>query len=306
MPCSWASGGTSDVAAKALTDAGLAVMALDGGPAYDQDDVAARRLRNRRTCSVHGALATPGDRVMLTFRDNRDQTKPPMRRIGSFTPPKGSGGSGTTWSGHSPRADPFGLVLRAHSTKRHGAEVFSKNMTSQNWGVDCVLVKIVRDHFEKVAAVSGTAGDVREDGNPYKGERSDDFPPTAFKRNCPGRLFTGPFDPGAGPTAYHPTAPGRPPWGAGWTEAVVAGYQNRVWINVHASMQSSRGNDLDLPRRPRPTAAQDDLRLYRQRAAHDGLRDGARRGDRARDGRGAGAGERAAGARRYHTLSDDT
>ncbi|KIT17067.1 GMC family oxidoreductase [Jannaschia aquimarina] len=438
-------GWTGAIAAKELTDAGLSVVALERGPAYGQDDFATRRMHDGLTYSVRGGLATPLDRVTLTFRNNGDQTALPMRRIGSFNPSQGFGGSGNTWSGHSPRAYPSDFVLRSHYTERYGADIFPEHMTSQDWGVTWDEVEPGYDRFEKVAAVSGTAGNVRgerrEGGNPYEGERSDDFPLPAFERNRPGRLFIetaqsmglnpfpvpvanaseaytnaygvemgrcvlcghcpgfacayqakgspvnsvipaiggdfearsecevlrieraedgrtvtgvtylspageelfqpadivilgayafenvrllllsgigaaydpatgegvvgrnysyqtlanveaffegeamnpqiaggsqgtilddyqsdnfdhaqalvdgrpfigggfiGPFNLGADPITYHPTAPGSPPWGAGWKEAVVAGYQNRVGINVHASVQSYRGNYLDL------------------------------------------------------------
>lgn len=438
-------GWTGSIAAKELTDAGLSVVALERGPAYGQEDFATRRMHDGLTYAVRGALATPLDRVTLTFRNNGDQTALPMRRIGSFNPSQGFGGSGNTWSGHSPRAYPSDFALRSHYTERYGADIFPEDMTSQDWGVDWAQVEPGYDRFEKVAAVSGTAGNVRgerrEGGNPFEGERSDDFPLSAFERNRPGRLFidaarsmglnpfpvpvanaseaytnaygvemgrcvlcghcpsfacayrakgspvnsvipaiggdfeargecevlrieraedgrtvTGvtylspggeelfqpadivilgayafenvrllllsgigaPYDPSSGegvvgrnysyqtlanveafvedeamnpqiaggsqgtilddfmadnfdhsqalvdgrpfvgggfvgpfnlsgdPITYHPTAPGSPPWGEGWKEAVVAGYQNRVGINVHASVQSYRGNYLDL------------------------------------------------------------
>ena len=438
-------GWTGSIAAKELTDAGLSVVALERGPAYGQEDFATRRMHNGLTYQVRGALATPLDRVTLTFRNNEDQTALPMRRIGSFNPSQGFGGSGNTWSGHSPRAYPSDFNLRSHYTERYGADIFPEDMTSQDWGVDWAEVEPGYDRFEKVAAVSGTAGNVRGEmragGNPFEGERSDDFPLPAFERNRPGRLFidaarsmglnpfpvpvanaseaytngygvemgrcvlcghcpsfacayrakgspvnsvipaiggdfearaecevlrieraedgrsvTGvtylspggeelfqpadivilgayafenvrllllsgigaPYDPATGegvvgrnyayqtlanveaffedgamnpqiaggsqgtilddfmadnfdhsqalvdgrpfvgggfvgpfnlsgdPITYHPTAPGSPPWGEGWKEAVVAGYQNRVGINVHASVQSYRGNYLDL------------------------------------------------------------
>ena len=186
-------GWTGAIAAKELTDAGLNVVALERGPAYDQASFATRRMHDALAYGVRGALNHPLDKQTITFRNNADQTALPMRRIGSFNPSEGFGGSGNTWSGHSPRAAPSDFRLRSHYTERYGADIFPDEMTSQDWGVTWDEIEPRYSTFERVAAVSGTAGnlngELREGGNTLEGPRSAEYPLPAFERNKPGRLF---------------------------------------------------------------------------------------------------------------------
>lgn len=186
-------GWTGAIAAKELVDAGLSVVALERGPAHTRESFATRRMHDGLTYAVRNALAHPLDRQTLTFRNDASQTALPMRRIGSFNPSQGVGGSSNTWSGHSFRALPSDFTLRSTYTEKYGADIFPEDMTSQDWGVTYDALEPHYAKFERVAGVSGTAGNVqgaiREGGNPFEGARSAEYDLPAFERGVPHQKF---------------------------------------------------------------------------------------------------------------------
>jgi gluconate 2-dehydrogenase alpha chain len=187
-------GWTGSIAAKELVDAGLNVVALERGPGFRQDDAFSQKtMHDGLKYAVRQGLAHPLENDTLTFRNSGDQTALPMRRIGSFNPSTGYGGSGTTWSGHSFRPAPQDLRLRSHLTERYGREAIPDDMTIQDYGVTWEELEPHYARFERVAAISGTAGNVRGEtrrgGNPFEGPRSADFPLPAFERHAAGAKF---------------------------------------------------------------------------------------------------------------------
>ena len=187
-------GWTGAQAAREMVDAGLKVVALERGPAYRQrDDFATRRLHDGFRYSVGNALAHPLDRYTLTFRNAPDQTALPMRRIGSFNPAEGFGGSSLTWSGHSFRWLPHEFRLRSHHVERYGEAFIPDGMTIQDTGVSWDEIEPHYARFEDVAGVSGEAGNIGGEltgrGNPFEGPRSGDYPLPAFGRNAGGLFF---------------------------------------------------------------------------------------------------------------------
>ena len=187
-------GWTGSIAAKELVDAGLNVVALERGPGYRQDGAFSQKtMHDGLTYAVRSGLAHPLEDDTLTFRNNADQAALPMRRIGSFNPASGYGGSGTTWSGHSFRPAPQDLRLRSHLEERYGRGAIPDEMTIQDYGVTWEELEPHYARFERVAAVSGTAGNLRGEvqpgGNPFEGPRSDGFPLPAFERHAAGAKF---------------------------------------------------------------------------------------------------------------------
>ena len=198
-------GWTGALAAKEMADAGLDVVALERGPAYRQeDDFATRRMHDGLKYAVRNALAHPLDRYTLTFRNSADQKALPMRRIGSFNPAEGFGGSSLTWSGHSFRWLPHEFELRSHYAQRYGESFIPEGMTIQDTGLTWDEIEPHYARFEDIAGVSGEAGNIGGKltgrGNPFEGARSSAYPLPAFGRNA-GGLF---FEEKAAAAGYHP------------------------------------------------------------------------------------------------------
>ena len=187
-------GWTGAIAAKELVDAGLSVVALERGPAYAQaDDFATKRMHDGLRYTVGQEFAHPLDRTTLTFRHDPGDTALPMRRIGSFNPSEGYGGSGNTWSGHSFRAQPSDFVIRSHYEEKYGPDIFDDGLTSQDWGVTYEELEPHYAWAEDMMGVSGQAGviggETVEGGNPFEGSRSAGYPLPAFERHAAGAKF---------------------------------------------------------------------------------------------------------------------
>ena len=186
----WAGG----IAAKELADAGLSVVVLERGTKRTQAETFdTPRQYDELPYSIKNQLAMDLSRETITFRNNLNQTALPMRQFGSFNPSTGTGGSGITWSGHTIRALPTDFTIKSHITERYGADFIPDDMTIQDCGVTYEELEPHYDRFEKVAGTSGKAGNlkgkIQSGGNPFEGERSDEYPNPAFERTVAGSLF---------------------------------------------------------------------------------------------------------------------
>ena len=187
-------GWTGSMAARELLDAGLEVVVLERGPAHSQSgDFSKKRMHDGLTYAIRNKLAHDLEDDTLTFRNASSQTALPMRRIGSFNPGTGFGGSSTTWSGHSFRPTAADLRHRSHYQERYGRGFVPSDMTIQDWGVSYEELEPHFAKFERVAAVSGQAGNIQgrrvEGGNPFESARSGDYPLPAFERHASGLKF---------------------------------------------------------------------------------------------------------------------
>ncbi len=187
-------GWTGSIAAKELADQGLSVVALERGPALMQgDDFARKAIHDPLSQNVRGGYTRPLDKGTLTFRNFASETALPMRRVGSFNPAYGYGGSGNTWAGHSYRVTAEDLTLRTTMTERYGADIFDEDITAQDWGVTYDELEPHYDFAERVMAISGQAGNVggeiQEGGNPFESPRQNPFPLPAFERDAMGLKF---------------------------------------------------------------------------------------------------------------------
>ncbi len=64
-------------------------------------DFAVPNVRDELRYVMRHELMQNAARDTLTIRNNPSQEALPMRRLGSFLPGEGVGGSGTHWSGHT-------------------------------------------------------------------------------------------------------------------------------------------------------------------------------------------------------------
>lgn len=187
-------GWAGSIAAKELADAGLSVVVLERGSLRTQaDNFDAPRQYDELPYSIRNRLAMDLSRETITFRNNSGQTALPMRQFGSFNPSSGTGGSGVTWSGHTLRALPSDFVLKSHIEERYGKDFIPEEMTIQDWGVTYEELEPHYDKFERVAGTSGKAGNLKGElqpgGNPFEGERSQEYPNPPFEETVAGSLF---------------------------------------------------------------------------------------------------------------------
>lgn len=179
---------------KELSDSGLTVVGLERGANQNfKDDFAKRRMYDEVKYSVRNHYAADLSRETITFRNNTKQKALPMRQIGSFNPATGSGGSTVTYSGHMFRKLPSDLQLRSHIIERYGKTFIPEEMNLQDYGVTYQELEPYYAHFERVAAISGKAGNIKgkiqPGGNPFEGARSGEYPLPQFPRTTSGELF---------------------------------------------------------------------------------------------------------------------
>ena len=89
-----------------------------------------------------------------------------MRRLGSFLPGEGVGGSATHWSGHTWRWTDMEFKIRSEYEERYGKNFIPADMTIQDWGITYDELEPYYDKFEY------TAGDLRQGRQPQGPDRS--------------------------------------------------------------------------------------------------------------------------------------
>src|ERR1700704_2500711 len=108
-------GWTGAIMAKALTDAGLSVVALERGPALDTSpDFEYPRIADELKYGVRGDLWQPLARETVTVRHTVNDVAVPYRKYGSFILGHGVGGAGVHWNGMVWRVSPEDLRFRSH------------------------------------------------------------------------------------------------------------------------------------------------------------------------------------------------
>jgi gluconate 2-dehydrogenase alpha chain len=184
-------GWTAAILGQELTDAGLNVVALERGGWRDTStDFAATYAQDELRYYWRHALFQEPARETLTFRNTREQTALPMRKLGSFLPGSGVGGAGVHWNGQTFRFLPSDFIARSHNVQRYGAQALPADMTVQDWGVTYDELEPHYDTFEYLCGISGKAGNlqgkIQEGGNPFEGSRSREYP------NPPMEMVYGP------------------------------------------------------------------------------------------------------------------
>jgi len=172
----WAGG----ILSKELAEAGLRVVGLERGqmrkPGLDYGVPAIRdELRYRSRLDLMQDVA----RDTITIRNNPSQEALPMRRLGSFLPGEGVGGTAIHWSGHTWRWTDMEFKIRSYYEDRYGRDFIPNDMTVQDWGITYDELEPYYEHFERIAAVSGKAGNLRgeiqEGGNPFEAPRQNEY-----------------------------------------------------------------------------------------------------------------------------------
>jgi gluconate 2-dehydrogenase alpha chain len=173
-------GWTGGILSKELAEAGLKVVALERGHMFSTEkDFAVPSIRDELRYVIRHELMQNAARDTLTIRNNPSQEALPMRRLGSFRPGEGVGGSGTHWSGHTWRWTDMEFKVRSMYEERYGKNFIPEDMTIQDWGISYDELEPYYDRFEYTAAVSGKAGNIKGQiqpgGNPFEAPRGREY-----------------------------------------------------------------------------------------------------------------------------------
>jgi gluconate 2-dehydrogenase alpha chain len=198
-------GWTGGILAKELSDAGLSVVGLERGASRSTDpDFSVPMIRDELRYAVRQELMQNAERDTISFRNNVKQTALPIRRLGSFLPGEGVGGAGVHWNGVTWRWSRIDHAIRTFYEERYGADFVPGDMVLQDWGISYEELEPYYDRFERVAGVSGRAGNVRGElrpgGNVFEGVRQSEYPLPPLEPAYSNILFTE----AAQDLGYHP------------------------------------------------------------------------------------------------------
>ena len=187
-------GWTGAISGIELAKEGLEILALERGEDRDTvPDFAYPKPADELKYGVRlGTAVRPRDHT-VTIRRSLKETALPYRQLGSFLPGIGVGGAGVHWNGMTWRAQPEELRARSYVQETFG-NIIPENMALQDWGVTYDELEEHYDMFEKVAGVSGTAGNlngkIQEGGDPFEGPRKNPYPMPALPYTYNGRIFS--------------------------------------------------------------------------------------------------------------------
>ncbi len=198
-------GWTGGILGKELAEAGLKVVALERGVMRNPtNDYALPNIRDELRYVQRHDLMMNTARDTLTIRNNPSQEALPMRRLGSFLPGDGVGGTAIHWSGHTWRWTDMEFKVRSMYEERYGKTFIPDDMTIQDWGITYDELEPYYDRFEYTAAVSGKAGNLKgkivEGGNPFEAPRQREYPVPALTPILASVVFTE----AAKNAGYHP------------------------------------------------------------------------------------------------------
>src|SRR5581483_355194 len=173
-------GWTGGILAKELTAAGMKVVALErGAMRTPENDYALPNIRDELRYVQRHDLMQNTARDTLTIRNNPSQEALPMRKLGSFLPGEGVGGSAIHWSGHTWRWTDMEFKIRSHYEERYGKKFIPDDMTIQDWGITYDELEPYYEKFERTAAVAGKAGNlkgkIQPGGNPFEAPRQNEY-----------------------------------------------------------------------------------------------------------------------------------
>jgi gluconate 2-dehydrogenase alpha chain len=187
-------GWTGSIMARELTKAGLTVIGLERGEDMTPGEhFAMPGIRDELKYTYRKELVQDPALETITFRHRTTDLALPMRRMGSFLPASGVGGSANHWGGLHWRYLPSDHMCRSHIVNRYGASAIPADMTIQDWGMTYDELEPYYDRFDKLCGVSGKAGNLRGQkiagGNVFEGPRSSEYPNPPMKMTESALLF---------------------------------------------------------------------------------------------------------------------
>ena len=187
-------GWTGGILAKELSEAGLKVVALERGAMREPaKDYALPNIRDELRYVQRHDLMMNTARDTLTIRNNPSQEALPMRKLGSFLPGDVVGGSAVHWSGHTWRWNDNEFKIRSLYEERYGKNYIPADMTAQDWGITYAELEPYYEKFERTAAVSGKAGNIKgniqKGGNRFEAPRANEYALPPLKATQAGLMF---------------------------------------------------------------------------------------------------------------------
>jgi gluconate 2-dehydrogenase alpha chain len=187
-------GWTGGILSKELSAAGLKVVALErGGIRTTESDYSVPNIRDELRYVHRQELMQNAAKDTLTARNNPSQEALPMRRLGSFLPGEGVGGSAVHWSRGTWRWTDMEFKVRSLYEERYGKGYIPADMTIQDWGITYAELEPYYDKFEYMAGISGKAGNIRGQiqlgGNPFEAPREREYPLPPLKTVLASEMF---------------------------------------------------------------------------------------------------------------------
>lgn len=192
-------GWAGSIIAKELAQAGLSVVGLErGGSHTTQDDFSVPWIRDELRYSVRNELMQDLARSTVTVRNHPSERALPMRKLGSFLPGEGVGGSGIHWGGLSLRWTNQEFNIRTRTAERYGLDHLGDDVLIQDWGISYEELEPYYEKFEYMAGVSGIAHNVGRTlparagpagGNPFEAVRRQGYALPALDTGLAGALF---------------------------------------------------------------------------------------------------------------------
>src|SRR5277367_6576620 len=129
-------GMVGSIVAKELAAAGCTVVGLERGQArFTVPEFQSPAIHDELRFSVRKALMQDSARETVTFRNRASQVALPVRRLESFLPGTGLGGSMVHWNGQTYRFQPSDFRLASHTQERYGKNFADPDLLIQDWGV---------------------------------------------------------------------------------------------------------------------------------------------------------------------------
>lgn len=193
------------ILARELTRAGLSVVGLERGePRHTVPDFQGPRMHDELRFAVRKHLMMDTATETFTFRNTAGETALPMRRIQSFLPGSGLGGSMVHWNGQTWRFQDTDFRMATRHRERYGANFLPAGTQVQDWGVSAQDMEPYYDRFEYLLGICGRAGNVKgrkiEGGNIFEDPRERDYPNPPMKTPYGAELFRR----AAARLGYHP------------------------------------------------------------------------------------------------------
>jgi gluconate 2-dehydrogenase alpha chain len=193
------------ILARELTRAGLRVVGLERGtPRFTVPDFQGPYIHDELRYAVRKELIQNPEHETYTFRNNLGQVALPMRRLESFLPGTGLGGSAVHWNGQTWRFQESDYRMATLTRERYGARFMPDEASVQDWGLTADELEPYYDRFEYLMGICGRAGNVAgrkiSGGNPFEDPRSRDYPNPPVKEPYGAALFRK----AAAKLGYHP------------------------------------------------------------------------------------------------------
>jgi gluconate 2-dehydrogenase alpha chain len=187
-------GMVGSIVAKELAAAGLRVVGLERGQArFTVPEFQSPAIHDELRFAVRKGLMQDSARETVTFRNQGSQTALPIRRLESFLPGTGLGGSMVHWNGQTYRFQASDFQMATRTRERYGRNFLDPNLTVQDWGVTYDDLEPHYDRFEYLLGTSGKAGNIRgriqEGGDPHEAPRAREYPTPPQKELFQGALF---------------------------------------------------------------------------------------------------------------------